>query len=106
MLCQSFAARAQFGNSPPTLLVQRTWQIPDDEEIGSVITRVQASDVEGDKLAFDLEKSHFYPKVDIPFTIDSVSGVVKLNSSISDRVSTLTKHTVKLLMNFGLIEVE
>lgn len=64
--------------------MDRTWEIPDNEPVGTVITRVKASDQENDPLVFNLEVEN--PNHRNPFVIDNVTGVVKLNESLENRV--------------------
>lgn len=91
----SGAAQQLFsGNSPPILTLDRSWDIPDTEPVGTVITRVRASDQENDPLVFGLELNDENHKN--PFIIDNVTGVVKLNDSLQKRVSNLkTKRNKK-----------
>ncbi|XP_045616171.1 tyrosine kinase receptor Cad96Ca [Procambarus clarkii] len=49
-------ARGVLGiNSPPVLRSEKTWYVTEDEEVGSVVTRLQAYDQENDHVVFTLE---------------------------------------------------
>ncbi|KAK3921852.1 Tyrosine kinase receptor Cad96Ca [Frankliniella fusca] len=77
--------------------IDRDWQISDAEPVGSVVTRVRASDAEGDALKFGLEPLQLYPHPQgeppppLPFTIDEDSGVVHTNASLKDRGGELMR---------------
>ena len=79
-------------NTPPVMHIDRDWLISDAEPVGSVVTRVRASDAEGDALKFGLEPLLLYPHPQgeppppLPFEIDEDSGVVHTNASLKDRV--------------------
>ncbi|KAK7873902.1 hypothetical protein R5R35_005754 [Gryllus longicercus] len=75
-------------NSPPVLRLDRAWTVQASEGVGSVVTRVQAEDAEGDPLAFGLEHDEDDPhKNPLPFTIDSRTGHVSVNDSLADWVN-------------------
>ncbi|XP_054268278.1 tyrosine kinase receptor Cad96Ca isoform X1 [Macrosteles quadrilineatus] len=86
---------AQFSdNTPPVVVVERYWTVPDTEPVGAVIVRVHAEDNEGDPLEYGLEKpdgpSNFNIFMnnslrDLPFRIDNQTGVVYTNDSLADR---------------------
>lgn len=75
------------------MYLDRNWQIPETEEVGTVITRVKGSDNEGGQLEYGLEPMQFYgpgkgkPPERLPFRIDNTTGVVYLNESLVGRVS-------------------
>ena len=71
-------------NSPPILTLDRSWDIPIFEPVGSIITRVKAFDQENDTLRFGLEMID--PNKKNPFVIDPETGVVKLKESLEKRV--------------------
>ncbi|CAB0011620.1 unnamed protein product, partial [Nesidiocoris tenuis] len=75
-------------NSPPILHVERKWIIPDTEPIDSVVTKARGDDLEGDQLEFGLEQVQTYNlnighSGPLPFTIDSRTGVVRTNQSLT-----------------------
>ncbi|XP_050298683.1 tyrosine kinase receptor Cad96Ca [Anthonomus grandis grandis] len=80
-------------NTPPYMWMERNWQIPDNEIVGSRIALVHAKDNENDPLTFGLEpKVMNYesdePPPPLPFWIDPVSGAVYLNESLKDKGGT------------------
>lgn len=85
----------QSANTPPTILVDREWIVEDSETIGTVVARVKADDGERDVLTFGLELPGQYDggfgnRIDkVPFEIDSVTGVVRVNESLVGRVSSI-----------------
>ncbi|KAE8737220.1 Tyrosine kinase receptor Cad96Ca-like, partial [Frankliniella occidentalis] len=90
--------RAQLSdNTPPVMHIDRDWLISDAEPVGSVVTRVRASDAEGDALKFGLEPLQLYPHPQgeppppLPFAIDEDTGVVKTNASLKDRGGELMR---------------
>lgn len=95
-----FLADAQFfrGNAPPILSVERTWEIPDDEPVGSIISRAKASDDENDPIVFSLELND--PNYRNPFIINETTGVVKLNESLENRVKIFIFLFIKKLKPF------
>lgn len=78
----------QSANTPPTILVDREWIVRETEEVGTVVARVKADDGERDTLTFGLElpgpyESNFGTKIDkMPFEIDLITGIVKVNESL------------------------
>lgn len=80
-------------NTPPTMYLERNWQIRETEEVGTVITRVHGSDSEGGSLEYGLEPLQFYgtdkTPERLPFRIDPETGVVYLNESLVGRVRTI-----------------
>lgn len=86
-----FLAQCQpMENAPPTIYLDRNWQIPETEKVGTVITRVRGSDGEGGSLEYGLEPLQFYgtnkKSERLPFRIDPATGVVYLNESLVGRV--------------------
>ncbi|XP_031634138.1 tyrosine kinase receptor Cad96Ca [Contarinia nasturtii] len=76
----------QVPNSPPVVLVDNHWKIPEDEKIDTVIARVQASDNDpNDVLTFGLEPSDGAEDEQLPFRINRDTGVVYLNESLEGR---------------------
>ncbi|XP_055300953.1 tyrosine kinase receptor Cad96Ca [Sitodiplosis mosellana] len=76
----------QVPNSPPVVLVDNHWKIPEDEKIDTVIARVQASDNDpNDVLTFGLEPSDGAEDETLPFRINRDTGVVYLNESLEGR---------------------
>ncbi|KAJ1525989.1 hypothetical protein ONE63_009169 [Megalurothrips usitatus] len=77
--------------------IDRDWLISDKEPVGSVVTRVRASDAEGDSLKFGLEPLLLYPHPQgeppppLPFEIDENSGVVHTNASLANRAGELMR---------------
>lgn len=76
------------------LVLDRNWRVQDKEPIGTVVTRVRATDDEGDPLVYGLEHYHDYglglptdPRP-LPFVIDPATGVVRTNQSLLERVSS------------------
>lgn len=72
------------------MYLDRNWQIPETEEVGTVITRVRGSDGEGGSLEYGLEPLQFYgtnkKSERLPFRIDPNTGVVYLNESLVGKV--------------------
>lgn len=71
--------------------LDRNWRIPENEPVGTVITRVHGSDNENDHLEYGLEPmlgSQDGNGVgnNLPFRIDNNTGVVYLNESLKGRV--------------------
>ncbi|KAG8226288.1 hypothetical protein J437_LFUL002727 [Ladona fulva] len=71
-------------NTPPVMVLDRNWDIPDNESVGAVVTRVRAQDNEGDRLQFGIEKTLNSPRSDLPFNIDKDRGVVYINQSLEE----------------------
>ncbi|CAH0768790.1 unnamed protein product [Bemisia tabaci] len=73
-------------NAPPVILLERRWSIPDNEKIGTVVTKVRGDDSDGDILEYGLEK-HFGDRNQkpLPFAIDNETGVITVNQSLHDR---------------------
>jgi len=70
-------------NTPPVMWLDRHWKIPENEDVGSVITRVSSSDNDNDALEFGLEPK--FPGDRLPFVINNSTGVVYLNESLKGR---------------------
>ncbi|BES94252.1 Tyrosine kinase receptor [Nesidiocoris tenuis] len=88
IIVQLSGAWSQPINSPPILHVERKWIIPDTEPIDSVVTKARGDDLEGDQLEFGLEQVQTYNlnighSGPLPFTIDSRTGVVRTNQSLT-----------------------
>lgn len=86
-----FPVRCQLSdNTPPTMWLDRNWQIPDTEPIGSKIIQVHGSDSEGGPLVYGLEPLQYYGSnkaaEKLPFIIDETTGTVYLNESLKGRV--------------------
>ncbi|XP_059469107.1 tyrosine kinase receptor Cad96Ca-like [Neocloeon triangulifer] len=75
-------------NVPPSLTLNREWQVPSTEPLGSVVVRADARDVDGDTLTFSLEPTspdHFgHLDRPAPFRIDNVTGVVYVNETLEE----------------------
>ncbi|XP_065349931.1 tyrosine kinase receptor Cad96Ca-like [Cloeon dipterum] len=75
-------------NSPPLVVVNREWQVPATDPIGSVVVRADARDADGDAVTFGLEQTspdHFgHLDAPAPFRIDNQTGVVYVNESLVD----------------------
>ncbi|XP_046393104.1 tyrosine kinase receptor Cad96Ca [Ischnura elegans] len=73
-------------NTPPVMVLDRSWVVRDDEANGSVVTIVKAHDNEQDRLEFGLETAPTSPSGDYnPFRIDRKRGVVYLNQSLKGK---------------------
>lgn len=73
-------------NSPPVLLVDNQWNIPENAEINSVISKVKSADADAeDKLIFGLESADKYEDETLPFRIDPNTAIVYLNESLKGR---------------------
>ncbi|XP_040167727.1 tyrosine kinase receptor Cad96Ca-like [Anopheles arabiensis] len=83
ILLQHPGADAQDLNTPPVIVVDRHWRIPENTTVGTMITRVNAEDNEDDKLEFGLDA--LVAGQEQPFIIDPNTGFVFLNSSIEGR---------------------
>uniref|UniRef100_A0A182YNU0 Uncharacterized protein n=1 Tax=Anopheles stephensi TaxID=30069 RepID=A0A182YNU0_ANOST len=70
-------------NTPPVIVVDRHWRIPENTTVGTLITRVKAEDNEDDKLEFGLDA--LVAGQEQPFEIDPHTGFVYLNRSVEDR---------------------
>ncbi|KAL3280389.1 hypothetical protein HHI36_017874 [Cryptolaemus montrouzieri] len=81
--------RAQLENTPPTMLLERNWRIPDTEPVGSKITQAHGSDSDGSTLTYGLEPLDYgggtNPPKRLPFIINATTGVVYLNESLKGR---------------------
>ncbi|CAG9769267.1 unnamed protein product [Ceutorhynchus assimilis] len=79
-------------NTPPYMWMERNWQIPDKEPIGSKIAQVHGEDHENDNLTYGLEPIQFFgsdkPPDPLPFSIDPQTGAVYLNDSLKDKGGT------------------
>lgn len=82
-------------NTPPSMYMDRNWQIPDNEPIGSKIVQVHGSDLENDNLTYGLQPIQFFgsdkPPDPLPFRIDPHTGAVYLNDSVKGKVSKKSK---------------
>ncbi|XP_053657618.1 tyrosine kinase receptor Cad96Ca [Anopheles marshallii] len=76
-------ADAQELNTPPVIVVDRHWRIPENTTVGTLITRVNAEDNDDDKLEFGLDA--LVAGQEQPFAIDPNTGYVYLNSSVEGR---------------------
>uniref|UniRef100_A0A182LY47 receptor protein-tyrosine kinase n=1 Tax=Anopheles culicifacies TaxID=139723 RepID=A0A182LY47_9DIPT len=76
-------ADSQDLNTPPVIVVDRHWRIPENTTVGTLITRVKAEDNEDDKLEFGLDA--LGANQEQPFEIDPHTGFVYLNSSVEGR---------------------
>uniref|UniRef100_A0A182TBE8 Cadherin domain-containing protein n=1 Tax=Anopheles maculatus TaxID=74869 RepID=A0A182TBE8_9DIPT len=70
-------------NTPPVIVVDRHWRIPENTTVGTLITRVKAEDNEDDKLEFGLDA--LVAGQEQPFEIDPHTGFVYLNTSVEGR---------------------
>ncbi|XP_050080269.1 tyrosine kinase receptor Cad96Ca [Anopheles maculipalpis] len=70
-------------NTPPVIVVDRHWRIPENTTVGTLITRVKAEDNEDDKLEFGLDA--LVAGQEQPFEIDPHTGFVYLNRSVEGR---------------------
>jgi hypothetical protein len=89
-------------NTPPVIFLDRNWVIQDTDPVGEVITRVKAEDPEKDHLEYGLEAKGYNgagsPDRPLPFTINSTTGVVKINESLINRVSYRGNGQASLIM--------
>uniref|UniRef100_A0A182QTM5 Protein kinase domain-containing protein n=1 Tax=Anopheles farauti TaxID=69004 RepID=A0A182QTM5_9DIPT len=76
-------AASQSLNTPPVIVVDRHWRIPENTTVGTKITSVNAEDNEDDKLEFGLDA--LVAGQEQPFAIDPDTGYVYLNSSVEGR---------------------
>lgn len=88
----SLAVHCQLSeNTPPTLWLERNWDIKENETVGTKIAQAHGNDAEGEALAYGLEPIVFYgskrPPERLPFRIDNETGTVYLNESLKGRVS-------------------
>ncbi|XP_053679875.1 tyrosine kinase receptor Cad96Ca [Anopheles nili] len=83
IVLQHPGAECQDLNTPPVIVVDRHWQIPENTTVGTLITRVKAQDNENDKLEFGLDA--LVPGQQQPFEIDPNTGLVYLNQSVKGR---------------------
>lgn len=73
--------------------LDRNWVLPDNEPVGSIVTRVRADDNEEDTLTYGLEPNggsydgNNSPQPPLPFSIDNTTGTVFLNETLKGRVS-------------------
>ena len=72
--------------------MDREWILSESEPIGTIVTRVKAQDQEEDVLTFRLELPGQYENSfgnirQVPFIIDSRTGIVKVNESLVGKVS-------------------
>ncbi|KAL1501374.1 hypothetical protein ABEB36_006704 [Hypothenemus hampei] len=79
-------------NTPPSMWMERNWQIPDNEPIGSKIVQVHGSDIESTNLTYGLQPIQFFgsdkPPDPLPFRIDPQTGAVYLNDSLKGKAGT------------------
>uniref|UniRef100_A0A182PEP0 Cadherin domain-containing protein n=1 Tax=Anopheles epiroticus TaxID=199890 RepID=A0A182PEP0_9DIPT len=83
IVLQHPGADAQELNTPPVIVVDRHWRIPENTTVGTMITRVNAEDNEDDKLEFGLDA--LVAGQEQPFIIDPHTGFVYLNDSVEGR---------------------
>jgi hypothetical protein len=84
-------------NTPPVITpFNRDWVIHDTDPVGEVIVRVKAEDAEKDHLEYGLEVKAYSGAGSadrpLPITINSTTGVVKINESLINRVSYWTAY--------------
>lgn len=91
-LCFWMSAGSQLSeNTPPTMWLDRNWVLPDNEPVGSIVTRVRADDNEEDTLTYGLEPNggsydgNNSPQPPLPFSIDNTTGTVFLNETLKGR---------------------
>ncbi|XP_072742575.1 tyrosine kinase receptor Cad96Ca [Anoplolepis gracilipes] len=91
-LCLWMSAGSQFSdNTPPIMWLDRNWVLPDNEPVGSIVTRVRAEDNEQDTLTYGLEPLGYNyngdnsPQPPLPFFIDNSTGTVFLNETLKGR---------------------
>ncbi|XP_018563441.2 tyrosine kinase receptor Cad96Ca-like, partial [Anoplophora glabripennis] len=76
-------------NTPPTLWLDRNWDIKENETVGTKIAQAHGDDAEGEPLVYGLEPIQFYgskrPPEKLPFRIDNETGTVYLNESLKGR---------------------
>ncbi|XP_066139191.1 tyrosine kinase receptor Cad96Ca isoform X1 [Euwallacea fornicatus] len=79
-------------NTPPSMYLDRNWQIPDNEPIGSKVVQVHGSDYDNDNLTYGLQAMQFFgsdkPPDPLPFRIDPHLGTVYLNDSLQGKGGT------------------
>lgn len=94
--------------TPPVIYLDRNWVVQDTDPVGEVITRVKAEDPEKDHLEYGLEAKGYggagSTERPLPFTINSTTGVVKINESLINRVSYWTALDNKATI-FSLISI-
>ncbi|KAJ8962100.1 hypothetical protein NQ318_018054 [Aromia moschata] len=88
-----FTAQCQLSdNTPPTMWLERSWNIKENETVGSKIAQVHGEDAEQEDLTYGIEPIVFYgnkgPPQRLPFRIDPDTGTVYLNESLEGRVRT------------------
>ncbi|KYB29498.1 tyrosine kinase receptor Cad96Ca isoform X2 [Tribolium castaneum] len=76
-------------NTPPTMWLDRNWQIPESEPVGSKIIQAHGRDNEGGRVIYGLEPlqslGNEKPTEKLPFRIDPYTGIVYLNESLQGR---------------------
>lgn len=92
--CYTGLGQLTDNNTPPVIYLDRNWVVHDTDPVGEVITRVKAEDPENDHLEYGLEAKDYggggSTERPLPFTINSTTGVVKINESLINRVSCWT----------------
>ncbi|XP_076250730.1 tyrosine kinase receptor Cad96Ca-like [Rhynchophorus ferrugineus] len=80
---------SQLFQPPPSMYIERTWQIPDNEPVGSRIAQAHGEIVDGVNYTYGLEPIEFYGSNQkpepLPFRIDPTSGTVYLNESLQGK---------------------
>jgi serine/threonine protein kinase len=88
-LCGAGLGQLTDNNTPPIIYLDRNWVVQDTDPVGEVITRVKAEDPEKDHLEYGLEAKDYggagSTDRPLPFTINSTTGVVKINESLINR---------------------
>lgn len=75
----------EFNNIPPTLYLDRDWNVLENETIGQVVARVQAHANDQDILTFEISRDDSMVRANftnLPFEIDPVTGIVRLNDTL------------------------
>lgn len=77
-------------NAPPSVVLNREWQVSSNEPLGSVVVRADARDSDGDPLVYGLvpTSSDHFGHLDrpAPFRIDDQTGVVYVNDTLTELV--------------------
>ncbi|KAJ8939584.1 hypothetical protein NQ314_011081, partial [Rhamnusium bicolor] len=77
-------------NTPPTMWLDRNWNIQENQTVGTQIAQVHGNDAEGVPLTYGLEPIQLFygsknPPEELPFRIDQHTGTVYLNESLKGR---------------------
>jgi hypothetical protein len=78
-----------FPFSPPVVIVDRNWKIPEDEPVGTKVAHARVPDEHTGSTEFSLEPNDFQDGSEF-FRIDKETGAIYLNKTVEGKVKQST----------------